>query len=213
MFNFSIKESLNSLRSKNYDPKINKTIENLNKYEDYQLKILSSGEGIKLNDIVRLNFIENVGFRCYNIKQERYGRLPVCRSIEKFLNEKYKESLTQTENIIDYLKSELIDWNGYDTWEEFIDSQEIGQCQTIAKFCDDIGNKNNLPIVWHFGYIHLDEPYYDAMEEEDVYRLTHHWVSINDEICEFSKGTLKNYIEWYNIYDTDPELKEYEIIR
>lgn len=211
MFNFSIKESLNLLKSKNYDPHINKTIELLNNYEDYQLKIMASKEGIKLNKIIRLNFIENVGFNCYNIQQEKFGRLPLCRNIEIFLNEKYKDSFIQSENIIEYLKSELIDWVGFDTWEEFVDSQELGQCQNIIHYIEDM--KNDLPIETHFGEIEIDKEYYNVNEDEYIDRFTHHWVTINGEIYEFSKGTLKNYIEWNNIYDVDPELKEYHQIR
>ena len=35
--------------------------------------------------------------------------------------------------------------------------------------------------------------------------MTHHFTKINDEIYEFSKGTLKNLVDWYDIYDVESE--------
>jgi len=98
MFNFSIKESLNQLKLKKYDNTINKTIDYLNDVDEYQLKMIAFN-GIKLNNLIRLTFNENIGFRCFNIQQERYGRLYVCKNIERFLNEKYKNSFVKTKNI------------------------------------------------------------------------------------------------------------------
>ncbi len=198
MFNFSIKESLNKLKLKKYDKLINKNIDYLNNYDEYQLELLIKSEGLKLNNLIRLNFIENVGFNCYNIQQERYGRLPLCRNIENFLNEKYQESLTGTVNIIEFLKFEI---NKYDTWEEFIEQQKIGDSQNISYQLEEIGKKNNLPVKCHFGEIVLDNYYYDNNTNDEVKTLSHHWITINDDIVEFSKGALKNYIEWNNLYD------------
>jgi len=205
MFNFSIKESLNKLKDKKYDKIISKNIDYLNNYDEYQLLLLAKSEGLKLNNLIRVNFIDNVGFNCYNIQQERYGRLPLCRNIEKFLNEQYKESLTGTDNIVDFLKSEIIRYEGYDTWEKFIDNQELAQCIPIAHYLEDIGKEYNLPIKCHFGEINIDEKFYNNNEDEYIDKLSHHWVTINNEIFEFSKGTLKDYIQFSNLYDVDPE--------
>lgn len=213
MFNFSIKESLNQLKEKKYDSSINKTIDFLNVYEDYQLKIMASSEGLKLNNIIRLNFIDGVGFRCYNLQQERYGRLPLCKSIEKFLNEKYKETFTQTENIVDFLKSELIDFYGHDNWKSFVDKQNMGDCQLIVNHIGDIAEHNNLDVEVHFGEIELDEEFHNVYENEYIDRFAHHWVTINGEIYEFSKGSLKDYIDWKDLYSVDIESREYLRVR
>jgi len=206
MNNFSIKESLNKLKNKKYDSTINKNIDYLNNYEEYQLILLAKFEGLKLNDLIRLNFIENVGFSCYNIHQEKYGRLPLCKNIEKVLNEQYKNSLTGTKNIIDFLKSELIDYEDCDNWKEFIDNQELGQCQSIVYKLEDIGKENKLSVEGHFGEIEIDDEFYNVNEDENIDRFAHHWITINNEIFEFSKGTLKNHIQYYELYDVEPEI-------
>lgn len=205
MINFSIKESLNKLKDKKYDKIILKNIDYLNNYDEYQLLLLAKSEGLKLSNLIRVNFIDNVGFNCYNIQQERYGRLPLCRNIEKFLNEKYKESFTGTDNIIQFLKSELIEWYDYETWDEFVDNQELGQCQSICYHLEDLGKKHNLPVEGHFGEIDIDEEYYNVNEDEYIDKFAHHWITINDKIFEFSKGTLKNYIDFSDLYSVESE--------
>lgn len=35
--------------------------------------------------------------------------------------------------------------------------------------------------------------------------MTHHWVTIDGEIFEFSKGTLKNYVNWFSYEDPDED--------
>ncbi len=37
------------------------------------------------------------------------------------------------------------------------------------------------------------------------YNFTHHWVTIKNTIYEFSKGTLKDNIDWCDLYNVDPE--------
>lgn len=210
--NFSIKESLNSLKLKKLDFNVNRAIESLKKFEDYQLEMLAKTSGIRLSDIIILQFNEKTGFQCFNILDEKYGRLPICKNIEKFMNEEYKKSFANSEEIAEFIKSELLilaDDEDIDTWEKFVDNQEIGDCQNIVSDIERIANKNNLPVEHQFGEIEIDEPYYNAMEDEEIDRFTHHWVTINGEIFEFSKGTLKNFIDWSDIYDTDPELVEY----
>lgn len=91
---FSIKESLIKLKTKNYDKNINHTIDFLiENYDEYQLKILSNS-GLKIdNNIIRLYFIENVGFRCMNERDNIYGKLPICRNIESYMNNLYLDSI------------------------------------------------------------------------------------------------------------------------
>lgn len=91
---FSIKESLIKLKTKNYDKNINHTIDFLiENYDEYQLKILSNS-GLKIdNNIIRLYFIENVGFRCMNERDNIYGKLPICRNIENYMNNLYLDSI------------------------------------------------------------------------------------------------------------------------
>jgi len=87
---FSIKDSLLKLTEKKY---INK--ENLNllleNYDEYQIRIMLQYQGIKIDNILRLFFIENVGFRCINEKEYIYGKLPICKNIDKYMNGLYLE--------------------------------------------------------------------------------------------------------------------------
>jgi hypothetical protein len=94
MYNFSVKDSLIKLQEKNYDNNINRTINLLvDNYDESQIRILSQYHGLKIdNNIIRLYFIENVGFRCMNEKDNIYGKLPICRNIENYMNKLYIES-------------------------------------------------------------------------------------------------------------------------
>ena len=92
--NFSVKESLNKLKDKNYDKNINNTIniliENL---DEDQIRMISQYQGLKIdNNIIKLFFIENIGFRCLNEKDYIYGKLPICKNIEKYMNDLYIKS-------------------------------------------------------------------------------------------------------------------------
>lgn len=91
MSNFSIKDSLMKLKERNYDSKINETIDILmNNLNEEQMRIILSNQGLKIdNNIIRLYFMENVGFRCYNEKDYLFGKLPICRNIENFMNNQY----------------------------------------------------------------------------------------------------------------------------
>jgi hypothetical protein len=95
MLNFSVKESLIKLKDKNYDKNINNTINIIvEKFDEQQIRVLSQYQGIKIdNNIIRLFFIENVGFRCYNEKDNIVGKLPICRNIENYMNKLYLESI------------------------------------------------------------------------------------------------------------------------
>lgn len=86
------------------------------------------------------------------------------------------------------------DWNL--AWEKFVDNQEMGGCQGIvSSIIHDFPNVKKV-----FGEIEVDETYIDEDGEEQSL-MTHHWVTINGKIYDFSKGTLRDYIEWNDIYD------------
>ena len=90
---FSIKESLLKLHDRNYDQNINNTIEMLvHNFNEDQIKILAR-QGLKLTNIIRLYYIDNAGFSCYNEQTQLYGKLPICNNIERFMNKEYKTSV------------------------------------------------------------------------------------------------------------------------
>jgi hypothetical protein len=97
MYNFSVKDSLLKLQEKNYDINITNTINMLvEKFDENQIRILSQYQGLKIdNNLIRLFFIENVGFRCLNDKDNIYGKMPICKNIEKYMNDLYLESFKE----------------------------------------------------------------------------------------------------------------------
>jgi hypothetical protein len=109
-------------------------------------------------------------------------------------------------NLIEQIKKYLYESDGDESWKEFVDHQEIGNCQTIVA---DIIRK--FPQVKkYFGEIEVDEPYVDEDGNEQIL-MTHHWVKINGIPYDFSKGTLKEHIKFDDIYD--PEISPNEIER
>jgi|SRR5574344_411355 hypothetical protein len=98
---FSVKDSLIKLKDKKYGENINNTIDILvNRFDESQIRILSS-QGLKIdNNIIRLYFIDNVGFRCMNEKDNIYGKLPICKNIERFMNNLYIESVNNAIDLI-----------------------------------------------------------------------------------------------------------------
>ena len=99
-------------------------------------------------------------------------------------------------NIIEDIKKSLVEYHGEDSWEDFVDNQEMGNCQFIVSYIID-----EFPIAKKvFGEIEVDEPYYDEDGDEQNL-MTHHWISIHEIPYDFSKGTLRNYINWNDIYD------------
>ena len=93
---FSLRNSLEKLINKNYDININLSINNLLlKFDEEQLITLSKRQGLLIdNKLIRLFFINNVGFRCYNEKDNIYGKFPICINIERFMNNLYMEYIT-----------------------------------------------------------------------------------------------------------------------
>lgn len=90
---FSLKESLAKLNKKKYDNNISSTLSYLvENFNEDQLRVLAQYQGLKIdNNIIKLFFIENVGFRCLNDKSNIYGKLPICNNIEKYMNSLYLE--------------------------------------------------------------------------------------------------------------------------
>jgi len=99
MKKFLIVESLQRLRDKKYDDNITSSINKLlENYSEDQLRILLQYRGIKIdNNLINLFFIENVGFRCINEKENVYGKLPICNNIEKYMNNLYLDSFEDQE--------------------------------------------------------------------------------------------------------------------
>lgn len=100
MNKFHLTDGLIKLKEKNYDNKINETIDILlNNFEEHQLLVLSS-RGIKIdNNLINLFFFEGVGFRCYNDKDYIFGKLPICKNIEYFMNNLYINSFDKFDEI------------------------------------------------------------------------------------------------------------------
>lgn len=118
------------------------------------------------------------------------------------------EDFDNIENTIIKIKKHLIEptlmedeiefmHNDLDTaWQVFVDNQELGECQSIVA---DISR--NFPMCKKvFGEIEIDNPYYDEYGEEQNF-MTHHWITIDGKIYDFSKGTLKDYIDFDDLYD------------
>lgn len=100
-------------------------------------------------------------------------------------------------------------------WKSFVDSQELGDCQSIVGSIKLILKYSKSTygdrVKAHFGEIEVDEPYIDEYGEEQTL-MTHHWITIDDEIYEYSKGTLKNYIDWRNLYSLKTEEWRYNYL-
>jgi len=94
---FSLKDSLEKLKNRKYDISITNTIDNLLiKFDEEQLRMLSKRQGLLIdNKLIRLFFLENVGFRCYNEKNEIYGKFSICINIERFMNNLYLEYISK----------------------------------------------------------------------------------------------------------------------
>ena len=111
------------------------------------------------------------------------------------------KSLLENLDFIEHVKTSLYEWEGFDTWSEFVNNQQLGDCQYIVS---SIVTK--FPqFKKHFGHITTDESYYSSEDDEFINVMTHHWVSLNGISYEFSKGTLKNYIKFNNLYSVDIE--------
>jgi hypothetical protein len=112
-----------------------------------------------------------------------------------------------SENIIEKIKNYLTDEGGYDSWEDFVYSQEIGDCQSISK---DIERKfRNFGVKAVIGEIEVDEPYIDLGKKQD--KMLHHWVTIRGIPYDFAKGTIKDEISLTKSELLDPKITDIDI--
>jgi len=84
-----IKECLKRLTERNVDMQINKHVKYLleNMDEQQLMYKLSQIPGIKIDgEMIQLWYNPGIGFQCKNMFEHKYGRLPLCRYIERFLN-------------------------------------------------------------------------------------------------------------------------------
>lgn len=98
-----------------------------------------------------------------------------------------------TETLIDDEFKELYNNDINKAWENFVDNQEMGDCQGIV--ANIIRQFPQVKKV--FGEINI------ADENDEPEYFTHHWIEINGIPYDFSKGTLSNYIDWDNLYDVE----------
>lgn len=101
------------------------------------------------------------------------------------------------------IQNALIEEHGCNSWEEFIDLQEMGDCQSIAhSVAHDFKD-----VVRVFGEIEVDQPsVYDVNGRlKENYRFTHHWLEIDGQIVDFAKGTLRENIDWPDVYSIEPD--------
>ena len=91
----NVKTCLQKLVEENIDLKINKHVKYLieNVEEQQLLFKLSQSPGIAIDgEMIKLWYIQGVGFQCKNMYREKYGSLPICNRIERFLNQELYKS-------------------------------------------------------------------------------------------------------------------------
>lgn len=110
-----------------------------------------------------------------------------------------KENI-EDDSLLEQVKKSLYEYEDYTNWKDFVDHQELGYCQNIVS--DIIRNFSQFKKV--LGEIEVDHPYIDE-EGNEQYRMIHHWVSLNGKSYDFSKGTLKEFIDFTGneIYDVN----------
>lgn len=150
----------------------------------------------------------------YKEKQMRNLKQVIKTTILEFLNEQHSNYT----DLINMIKKTLImetlvdedefnelyngDWDL--AWKKFVDDQENSDCQGIVSgIIHDFKNVNKV-----FGEIEVDEPYIDEYGDEQTL-MTHHWITINGKIYDFSKGTLRDYINWDDVYDVNVDGNEW----
>ena len=140
------------------------------------------------------------------------------QTIKSVIRGYLNESIESSEGLIQQIKKSLLmetlvdeeEFNElYDgdldlAWKTFVDNQENGDCQGIVSTI--IYEFKTVKKV--FGEIEVDEPYIDEYGDEQTL-MTHHWITINDKIYDFSKGTLRDYITWDDVYDVNVEGDEW----
>jgi hypothetical protein len=107
---------------------------------------------------------------------------------------------------IQFIIDEILSVNDYDSWEDFLDGQSLGDCQGIISEVSNIIKSNKLKgFKSVFGEIEIIDY---ARDENDLGKImTHHWILYKKEILDFSKGTLNEFIDsndYTSVYaDTD----------
>lgn len=95
-----IKECLIKLTEENIDMSINKHIKYLiENVDEHQLIYkLSNPTGVKIdNNMITLWYNEGSGFQCRNMWEDKYGKLPICGRIERFLNKELTRNIWNNE--------------------------------------------------------------------------------------------------------------------
>jgi hypothetical protein len=85
----TVKECLKRLTEENIDMALNKHVKYLleNVEESQLLYKLSTNVGVKIdNNMIHLWYHPGIGFQCKNMWEDKYGKLPICGRIERFLN-------------------------------------------------------------------------------------------------------------------------------
>jgi hypothetical protein len=122
-----------------------------------------------------------------------------------------KLNVSKSEDIIEKIKEYLVRDNDYESWEEFVDSQRMGDCQgNVASIIHEFPQVTKV-----FGRVKIDTPCVDWDDGSESDEITHHWVEIDGTAYDFSKGTLNGYIDMddYDLYD--PEIVDtwrYELL-
>jgi hypothetical protein len=111
-----------------------------------------------------------------------------------------------TDSNVEKIKQHLVESEDFESYEEFVDNQSMGDCQIIV--ADIKRNFNFVTAV--FGEITIDGSYIDEYSDEQN-KVTHHWIEIDGVAYDFSKGSLKNYVRFDDIYD--PEITMGELDR
>jgi hypothetical protein len=85
----TVKECLKRLTEENIDMALNKHVKYLieNVEESQLIYKLGTNVGVKIdNNMIHLWYNPGIGFQCRNMWEDKYGKLPICGKIERFLN-------------------------------------------------------------------------------------------------------------------------------
>lgn len=107
------------------------------------------------------------------------------------------------QEIVTQIKNYLVQSEDFENYDEFVNSQSMGDCQVIV--ADIIRNFPQATKV--FGEIEIDGEYVDEYGKIQTL-VTHHWVKINGVQYDFSKGSLKGYVDFDSL---EPEITPNEL--
>ena len=120
-----------------------------------------------------------------------------------YIKEDYSEEDPHSDPIIQKIKDYLVKENDSGSWKRFVDHQHMGDCQwVVAQIIAKFPEAKKV-----FGSVHLDDEYTDD-EDETLIEITHHWVTIDGINYDFSKGTLRYYINFASFDLYNPEVIE-----